>query len=171
MRHKNEALTKFKIFKQMVSRMKATCEQKFSELMVVANTCPKISRSFANNMAFIGNILRLTLCNKTKSQNEWIDLCWRKQEAWCWMPRCQNSYGQKEWTQHISTTTHPPGQTWAYTRALFRKETRLLPSTNFWVHSFVHIVEEDKNKLEPKSCEGVLVGYDEVTKGYRCLIP
>jgi len=38
-------------------------------------------------------------------------------------------------------------------------------------YSFVHIVEEDKNKLEPKSCEGVLVGYDEVTKGYRCLIP
>jgi hypothetical protein len=110
---------------------------------------------------------------RTLQQNEvakWMNrsLLEKMLDAWCWIPTCQNSYGQKDWTQHISTTTHPPGQTWVYTRVeLFRKETKPLPSTHFWVH----IVREDKNKLEPKSCEGVLVGYDEVTKGYCCFIP
>jgi hypothetical protein len=36
---------------------------------------------------------------------------------------------------------------------------------------FVHIVKEDRNKLEPKSHEGVQVDYDEVTKGYCYFIP
>jgi hypothetical protein len=36
----------------------------------VANACPKILRSFANNMAFIGNIFKFALFNKKKSQNE-----------------------------------------------------------------------------------------------------
>ncbi len=36
---------------------------------------------------------------------------------------------------------------------------------------FVHIVKEDRNKLKPKSHEGVQVGYDEVTKGYCYFIP
>jgi hypothetical protein len=30
----------------------------------------------------------------------------------------------------------------------------------------VHIVKEDRNKLKPKSHEGVQVGYDEVIKIY-----
>jgi len=34
----------------------------------------------------------------------------------------------------------------------------------------VHIVKEDRNKLKPKSHEGVQVGYDEVMKGYYYLI-
>jgi len=35
---------------------------------------------------------------------------------------------------------------------------------------FTHITKEYKNKLEPKSCKGVLVGYDKVSKGYCCFI-
>ncbi len=35
---------------------------------------------------------------------------------------------------------------------------------------FMHVTKECKNKLEPKSCKGVLVSYDKVTKGYCCFI-
>lgn len=35
----------------------------------------------------------------------------------------------------------------------------------FECNFFMHITKEYKNKLEPKSCKGVLIGYDKVTKG------
>ncbi len=40
----------------------------------------------------------------------------------------------------------------------------------FGCTTFVHIVKGDKNKLEPTSCEGLFVGYDDVTEGYCCFI-
>ncbi len=138
----------------------------------MANNCPKILRSFANNMAFIGNIVRLAFCNKTKSQNEWTDLCWRKQGAWCWRPTCQKIYVQKEWTQQYFYNCSPTRSNLGFTpkESYSGKKLDLSYLHIFGCTAFVHIVKEDKNKLEPKSCKGVLVGYDEVTQGYCCFL-
>lgn len=41
----------------------------------------------------------------------------------------------------------------------------------FGFKAFVHIPDQKRKKLDPKSIEGVLVGFCERTKGYRVFIP
>jgi len=82
------------------------------------------------------------------------------------------------WTKGVNTTTYlyncsPTRSNLGITLEVSysRKKPDLSHLHIFGCIAFVHIVKQDKNKLEPKSCEGVLVGYGEVNKGYHCFIP
>jgi hypothetical protein len=82
------------------------------------------------------------------------------------------------WTKGVNTTTYlyncsPTRSNLGITleESYSRKKPDLSHLHIFGCTAFVHIVKQDKSKLAPKSCEEVLVGYDEVNIRYHCFIP